>query len=78
MIVGRLHENTADPLVLTAFQSAGAKKKKKGSTVYAIGGIMDDIGRIVEQKLLRINSVHQLIQVFLLLECLQQNQLIYG
>ena len=47
MIVGRLHENTAEPLVIPAFQSAGAKKKK-GSTVFAIGGIMDDIGRIVE------------------------------
>lgn len=47
MIIGRLHENTADPLVISAFQSAGAKEKKKESTVYAIGGIMDDIGRIV-------------------------------
>lgn len=49
MIVGGLHDNTDEPPDIPAFQSGGAKKKK-GSTVDAIGGVMDAIARIVEQK----------------------------
>ena len=49
MIVGGLHDNTDEPPDLPAFQS-GEAKKKKGSTVDAIGGVMDAIARIVEQK----------------------------
>ena len=49
MTTSGLHDSTDEPPDIPAFRSGGLKKKKK-TTAEAIGGIMDALVKIVEQK----------------------------
>jgi len=48
MVTSGLHESTDEPPDIPAFRGGGLKKKK--TTVEAIGGVMDALVKIVEQK----------------------------